>query len=305
MNYLIFFLFLFVCMSGVAALSISGVFYAKFKKRIILYYSLFLFSLFSIVVGFTANLFKSMISQEATLALKTTDFLYNYCNMIGVILCVVTLPLFFHSLAGIQPSLLRVRLYWLVVAVTVISSLGYHITGNINFVTFALHPALFGSIFYCMALMVKNYSDIGDPLVKKSVKVFLMVSVPFIPLIVLDASSAVIPLFPMSGIYSTLTLPAYFFTINVLGIIFALRFFDRPAYFDNNSLTQYFSEAHDITAREKDIIIHLLEGKSNKEIGESLFISHKTVENHLSRIYQKTGVRNRLELVSLIQTNRT
>lgn len=305
MNYLIFFLFLLVCMSGVAALSISGVFYAKFKKRIILYYSLFLFSLFSIVVGFTANMFKTLITPEATTVLEMTDFIYNYCNMIGVILCVVAMPVFFHSLAGVKPSLLRVRLYWLVVGVTVISSLGYHITGIVHFVSFALHPALFGSIFYCMALMIKSFSDIGDPLVKKSVKVFLIVSVPFLPIIVLDASSAIIPLFPTSGIYSTLTLPAYFFTINILGIIFALQFFDRPAYYDNNNLTSYFSEVHDITAREQDIITHLLEGKSNKQIGESLFISHKTVENHLSRIYQKTGVRNRLELVSLIQTNRT
>jgi DNA-binding NarL/FixJ family response regulator len=37
-------------------------------------------------------------------------------------------------------------------------------------------------------------------------------------------------------------------------------------------------------------------GRSNKEVAEALFLSGKTVENNLSRIYAKLGVRSRTEL---------
>jgi DNA-binding NarL/FixJ family response regulator len=38
------------------------------------------------------------------------------------------------------------------------------------------------------------------------------------------------------------------------------------------------------------------EGKMNKEIAAALWISEKTVEAHLSRIFRKLGIRNRAEL---------
>ncbi|MCF7928081.1 MAG: LuxR C-terminal-related transcriptional regulator [Spirochaetales bacterium] len=41
-------------------------------------------------------------------------------------------------------------------------------------------------------------------------------------------------------------------------------------------------------------------GKSSKTIAEKLFISPRTVENHIQNIYRKYGVRRRLELVHLL-----
>jgi DNA-binding CsgD family transcriptional regulator len=42
---------------------------------------------------------------------------------------------------------------------------------------------------------------------------------------------------------------------------------------------------------------------SNQDIGEKLFISIRTVESHLYTIFQKTNVKNRVQLANLIQTN--
>jgi ATP/maltotriose-dependent transcriptional regulator MalT len=44
-----------------------------------------------------------------------------------------------------------------------------------------------------------------------------------------------------------------------------------------------------------------MRGFSNKEIGGELFISLETVKKHLSSIYHKLGVKNRLQLSLLIQ----
>lgn len=52
-----------------------------------------------------------------------------------------------------------------------------------------------------------------------------------------------------------------------------------------------------ITAREKEIIRSLSDGLSFKEIGEQLFISPRTVENHKNNILQKLGLKNTIELV--------
>jgi DNA-binding CsgD family transcriptional regulator/tetratricopeptide (TPR) repeat protein len=56
-------------------------------------------------------------------------------------------------------------------------------------------------------------------------------------------------------------------------------------------------EKYGITAREGEIIRLLLEGKGNKEITEALFISDHTVKNHIHHVYQKLGIKNRVQLV--------
>jgi two-component system, NarL family, nitrate/nitrite response regulator NarL len=52
-----------------------------------------------------------------------------------------------------------------------------------------------------------------------------------------------------------------------------------------------------LTARELEVIALVSEGLKNKIIGERLFISETTVTHHLSSIYSKLGVSDRLELV--------
>src|SRR5215471_17578627 len=51
-----------------------------------------------------------------------------------------------------------------------------------------------------------------------------------------------------------------------------------------------------LTDREKEIVQLVAQGFRNKEIGEKLFISEQTVQNHLHNIFDKLGVSDRLEL---------
>jgi len=52
-----------------------------------------------------------------------------------------------------------------------------------------------------------------------------------------------------------------------------------------------------LTVRELDVISILGTGCRNKEIGERMFISEKTVRHYLTSIYRKLGVEDRLELM--------
>ena len=51
-----------------------------------------------------------------------------------------------------------------------------------------------------------------------------------------------------------------------------------------------------LSQREKDVVASVLCGLRNKEIAAELNISEKTVKNHLSKIFDKLGVSDRLEL---------
>ncbi len=57
----------------------------------------------------------------------------------------------------------------------------------------------------------------------------------------------------------------------------------------------------DFTEREREIILLLYKGKSNKAIEDELFISLQTVKNYVSRIYKKLNLSNRLELVNFLR----
>jgi DNA-binding NarL/FixJ family response regulator len=52
----------------------------------------------------------------------------------------------------------------------------------------------------------------------------------------------------------------------------------------------------DFTPREQEIISAIVTGRANKEIAAKLSISEDTVKHHLSNIFDKVGVSNRLEL---------
>jgi DNA-binding NarL/FixJ family response regulator len=56
-------------------------------------------------------------------------------------------------------------------------------------------------------------------------------------------------------------------------------------------------EAEELTPQELQIALLVAEGKTNKEVGGALFLSHKTVEFHLGRIYRKLSIGSRTELI--------
>lgn len=59
-----------------------------------------------------------------------------------------------------------------------------------------------------------------------------------------------------------------------------------------------------LTEREREVIVVLSEGKSNKEIGRRLRLAEGTVKVHLHRIYRKLGIANRTALAILAHSKR-
>ena len=55
-----------------------------------------------------------------------------------------------------------------------------------------------------------------------------------------------------------------------------------------------------LSDREWEIVAHLREGKTNRDIADALFISIATVKSHLANIQEKTGARNRVEILRIL-----
>ncbi len=72
---------------------------------------------------------------------------------------------------------------------------------------------------------------------------------------------------------------------------------DEPGFEEKMVL---FSEKFGISKREIEVIELICKGMTNQEISNSLFISVQTVKDHIHRIFQKTGVKNRVQLTNLL-----
>lgn len=98
----------------------------------------------------------------------------------------------------------------------------------------------------------------------------------------------------------------FIFIISISLLVFHVFYhfyFSSPISKTEKTLKDDFIKNFSITKREQEIIIELLNGKSNKELAEALFVSEKTIETHLANIYRKVGVKNRLELFSRLQND--
>lgn len=54
-----------------------------------------------------------------------------------------------------------------------------------------------------------------------------------------------------------------------------------------------------VSKREKEILVHLATGKTNKEIADSLSLSTSTIRNHVSNIFTKLKISNRAQATAI------
>lgn len=115
------------------------------------------------------------------------------------------------------------------------------------------------------------------------------------------------------------------FNLNVMGylnkenvvedLLPALRAVIRGEKYISSKISQYLVErsaqkekrsksAIELTQREKDIVRLVVEGKTAKEIAETLFISSRTVENYKNSLLKKLGLNKTSELIKYAITHK-
>jgi DNA-binding NarL/FixJ family response regulator len=59
-----------------------------------------------------------------------------------------------------------------------------------------------------------------------------------------------------------------------------------------------------LSNREVEVLTLVAEGKTNRQIADDLFLSVRTVDRHLSRIFEKLGVSSRAAATSVFERAR-
>ena len=108
----------------------------------------------------------------------------------------------------------------------------------------------------------------------------------------------------LSGLVKIFVLSVAVISLNLAPIIW-LRFFFQSSYLQFSSQEDLppldtVIQKYQLSAREKEVMELILEGKNNREIEKSLFISYNTVKNHIYNIYRKLGVKNRGQLIRFV-----
>ena len=75
------------------------------------------------------------------------------------------------------------------------------------------------------------------------------------------------------------------------------RVVDRFAHRPPGTPRPDLEALHALTEREQQVMGHLVRGRSNSEIAAALHVGEATVKTHVSRVLDKLGVRDRVQLV--------
>ncbi|HOE08980.1 MAG TPA: helix-turn-helix transcriptional regulator [Treponemataceae bacterium] len=189
------------------------------------------------------------------------------------------------SICIISIQLIRTVLYYL------------HILTPENYLSIAFTVLVSAYLFFIGLAFYKGIKQEWNPAVQKIVKqtgfsllLFGPISAFFyISLFFLSLQNTISLDFVFMGICG-------FVTAKVL-IEYLSRIGSIPSSAKNSGS---FIDEYKLSSREAEVLMLVLEGMTNKEIGEKLFISYITVRTHISHIFEKTGTSSRIELFSKV-----
>ena len=163
-----------------------------------------------------------------------------------------------------------------------------------------------------------NYKNIKDKMMKLIVKILGLITISIYPIMVYQLITINKNSLDIGSIDITLVLFYIWWNLVMLGFLlwYFINIIKNKNMFVNENLNNNSNDLKNIenennaikkelkeeiinlTKREKQILSYLLSGKTNKEVALILDISLNTVNNHVANIYDKSGVKNRVELVN-------
>lgn len=156
------------------------------------------------------------------------------------------------------------------------------------YLIFSLGAALYG--FLTLIINIKKVKDTKDRI--------LFLNLAFI--ILVTAFQLVSPVFKAFP-ESVLVFATCYLYFNILLVKYSFDKFFQSFRLKHSDLLKKFFTEQKITEREKEIMVMMALGLSNKDIGARLFITEATVKTHIKNIYKKLNIRNRIQLFNLLK----
>ena len=292
-------LFIFITFTvGSACLMLALVHYFKYRNRMVKHY-LFFFSVFTLMI------MTHLINQYGETNLdhfnQTFEHINSYFNeFIAFYGLMFTIPYFIHMTLVVPGKHHKNR----ILSTIVLSAfLIQHLTETVSHGWLDQAGDLFedvlfvGIAYYSVCIGLYYYRKTDNALNRHFALPMLLVLIFFMPALVLDTVYDPIEpfdFFPL--IYVVMSLVYTFLMIRL-----EMKNTSHHAIMPD---PHWISQFH-LTAREQEIVALILQGKSNREIEERLFIAKSTVKTHIQNSYAKLGIKNRYELMARVRANQT
>lgn len=312
MKHLIILIYLFALTTGMGMIVFITVFYFRLKINYLKYYILFLWAFF-LYIAF--NLFRTYIvniAVDVPIWVNTFSLPLHYLFIPSFMSIVV---MFMHDISQIRVAL-AVRFYFILMNVyyacmIIIPFIAQKTLGGIYSMTMSLfgsyqHFIVF-SVFFVIhgIILTVLYRKLKNLYIKSTLRWFFIASVVFslgsylVYFLIFKNSSISNEIRQLIDISLMFTL--YYLIFNIANFIYFLVYIFSKSIKDNNTDFNHFTDHYSISQGEKNVLKLTLQDMSYQEIADRLFLSPRTVESHLYRIYKKTNTSNRKELILLFE----
>jgi DNA-binding CsgD family transcriptional regulator len=292
--------------AGFFSLGAAAALLLRHRTRILKIAALFIASLLCLTLGFWLPPVAEGLSGAGAVHWRARFSLAaNACQMLGVALTVGVSPILVAALIALPiPKPLAVALAaW--DAILVVACLLYPVLA-------AFAPTLAGvpviivnaqlglTVAGSVIALAARLADVKPLAARKAIKAFIAATAVFFAAFVADWLVSYLGV-TQAAFLDNLGLPAFFLALNAGSFAFVARFLGAGPLVVRGRISPECQTLYGLTAREIELAERVLEGRSNQEIADALFISRKTVENHLYNIYQKLGVNNRIQFMRTLE----
>lgn len=314
-NYILLILYLIAFIIGFSTIFYSAIYYIIERITWLKYYIVFLF-LFGFLLLIRAIKLLSFLAIPLFLSNSIFNILYYFTLSVSMSLISYFIPAFLYRFLNLKWKVKENVLYLILsVIFFVLSILGIILNFNFYIVANIIFYLL---ILYLLVLGFINYKNIKDKMMKLIVKILGLITISIYPIMVYQLITINKNSLDIGSIDITLVLFYIWWNLIMLGFLlwYFINIIKNKNMFVNESLNNNSNDLKNIenednkikkelkeeiinlTKREKQILSYLLSGKTNKEVALILDISLNTVNNHVANIYDKSGVKNRVELVN-------
>lgn len=314
-NYILLILYLIAFIIGFSTIFYSVIYYIIERITWLKYYIVFLF-LFGFLLLIRAIKLLSFLAIPLFLSNSIFNILYYFTLSVSMSLILYFIPAFLYRFLNLKwkvkenvSYLILSVVFFILSILGIILNFNFYIVANIIFYLLILYLLILGFI---------NYKNIKDKMMKLIVKILGLITISIYPIMVYQLITINKNSLDIGSIDITLVLFYIWWNLVMLGFLlwYFINIIKNKNMFVNESLNNNSNDLKNIesenneikkelkeeiinlTKREKQILSYLLSGKTNKEVALILDISLNTVNNHVANIYDKSGVKNRVELVN-------
>ncbi len=313
LGYFLLIAYLFGFIIGFSTILFSIIYYIIERVVWLKYYIVFLFA-FGFLLLIRAIKLLSFLTVPSFMTSNIFSILYFFSLSVAISLMLYFIPAFLYRFLNIKWTSKQNIIYLLLsISYFILSILGILIEFDIYVISWII---FYISIIFIFVIGFINYKNIEDKTMKRIVKILGLITIIIYPILIYQLIIYKMEAADIGSMDVSLVLFYIWWNLVMLGYLFwyFINIVNNKFHSsnisvssesipinDNNNKKENNSEEKEnvnLTRREKEILSYLLDGKTNKEVSLILDISLNTVNNHVANIYEKSGVKNRVELVN-------